>query len=88
MFSVDPDDPSVIDHSARPSESLASVTVGGHRAVVVTRAAVEGLPPGIEARELLVENGDQSFSVILSAEIAELPQLWNAFFASLAFGTT
>ena len=86
VFSVDPDDPSVIDHGARPGESLTSVTVGGHGAVVVTRAAVEGLPPGIEARELLVDNGDRSFSVVLSAEVAELPQLWDAFFASLAFG--
>ena len=76
----------MIDHGARPGESLTSVTVGGHGAVVVTRAAVEGLPPGIEARELLVDNGDRSFSVVLSAEVAELPQLWAAFFASLAFG--
>ncbi len=88
VFSVDPDDPSVIDRSARPGESLARITVGGHGAVLVTRAGVEGLPLGIEARELLVENGDRSFSVILSAEVAALPRLWDAFFASLVFGTT
>ena len=86
VFSIDPDDPSVIGHRARPGESLSAVTVGGHRGVVVTGAAVEGLPPGIEARELLVENGRRSFSLILSAESTALPALWDGFFASLAFG--
>lgn len=87
IFSIDLDEPSVVDHSAEPGEFVADVTVGGHPAVLVTNAVVEGLPPGIEARELLVANGNRSFSAILSAESAELPALWDAFFTSAAFAT-
>ena len=77
----------MIDHGAEPGESLSSLTVGGHPAVLVSHAAVGGLPPGIEAKELLVENGEQSFSMILSAERTELPALWDALFASVSFAT-
>ena len=87
VFSIDRDAPSVIDHGAEPGESLSSLTVGGHPAVLVSHAAVGGLPPGIEAKELLVENGEQSFSMILSAERTELPALWDALFASASFAT-
>lgn len=56
-------------------------TVG---AVVVAYVVLEGLPAGISANELLVSNGDQSFSVIMSAETADLSELWDVFIHSVA----
>jgi hypothetical protein len=83
VFSIDPDSGAVTKHEARPGETLAKVDVGGPTAVVVTNAAIEGIPAGVSANELLVSNGARSFSVIMSAPTADLPGLWDVFVASV-----
>jgi hypothetical protein len=83
IFSVDGDSPAVVLHPARVGETLSSIALGGLKNVVVTHAAVSGLPAGIDSNELLVANKGESFSVILSAPTAELPAIWQTFITSV-----
>ncbi len=85
-FSIQGDIPTVIEHEPEGQESVSSIEIDGVDAVVVTDAQLEGLPAGLAARELLVANGDRSFTVILSAPESELPSLWKAFMESLEIG--
>jgi len=57
--------------------------LGDVDAQVVTNAVLDGLPPGIAANELLVGNGSQSFSVIMSASPSDLGDMWGPFVASV-----
>ena len=57
--------------------------LGDVNAQVVTNAALDGLPPGIAANELRVDNGSQSFSVIMSASPSDLGDMWDPFVASV-----
>lgn len=83
IFSIDLDDPSVVEHEPAPEETVVRAQIEGVEAVIVENAALEGLGPGLEARELLVANGDRSFTVILSAPVRELPALWDEFIGSV-----
>lgn len=85
VFSIDSDSPAVVDHTARAGEKLSDLEISGVKTVVVNHAAVDGLPPGIEANELLVANGGRSFSVIMSSAVADLPRLWTSFVGSISF---
>ena len=85
VFSIDSDSPAVVDHAARAGERLSDLKIDGVKTVVVNHAAVDGLPPGIEANELLVANGARSFSVIMSSAVADLPRLWTSFMGSVSF---
>jgi hypothetical protein len=83
VFSIDGDSPAVTTHSPRQGETLTSIDLGGLGNVVVSNAAVAGLPAGIASNELLVSNGGHSFSVILSAADADLPAMWQTFIGSV-----
>lgn len=73
----------IADHEARPGETLSDLDLDVDRAVVVTDAALEGLPSGLSANELLVANGSRSFSVIMSGPSSVMPDLWAVFVESL-----
>jgi hypothetical protein len=82
IFSIEPDDPGV-SHDPEDGESVSELQLGDVKAQVVTNAVIDGLPPGIAANELLVDNGFQSFSVIVSASPSDLADMWDPFLASL-----
>jgi hypothetical protein len=88
VFSIDPDSGAVTQHEARPGESLTKVDIGGPTAVVVTNAALKGIPTGVSANELLVSNGDRSFSVIMSAPTTDIAALWDVFVRSVRVAQT
>jgi hypothetical protein len=88
VFTVDEDVPEVTDHEAEQGESLSELDLTGVDAVVVSNAMLEGLPSGVSANELLVSNGTRSFSVIMSAATADLPELWKVFVRSVAVTPT
>lgn len=83
IFSIDSASPDDATHLAETGEAVTPTTLGEVDAVLVLDADVEGLPTGIAANELVVSNGTQSFSVILSAAPADLTELWAPFIASL-----
>lgn len=83
LFSIAEDSPDVSDHVAEPGESLSEVDLGSVTAVVVADAVLEGMPEGISSNELLVSNGDQSFSAIMSAPPSDLSELWDVFVDSV-----
>ncbi len=84
LFTIDADASAVTQVAARPGESLSNLQLDGVDAVIVTDAAIEGLPPGISSNELLVSNGASSFSVIMSGATEDLPELWDVFVRSVA----
>lgn len=84
VFSIEPEMPDVIEHEPEGEESVETTEIDGVDAMIVTDAVLEGLPPGVAARELLVANGDRSFSLIMSAAEEELPSLWEEFINSVA----
>jgi hypothetical protein len=83
LLTIDNDSPSVTDHQARPGETLSKLDIKGVKAVVVTNAALNDLPSGISANELLVSNGDRSFSVIMSGDSDAVPKFWETFVTSI-----
>lgn len=82
IFSIDHDDPGTT-HEPEAGESVSEMRLGDVNAQVVEDAVVDGLPPGIAANELLVDNGAQSFSVIMSARPSDLAAMWDPFIASV-----
>src|SRR3954452_1479819 len=74
LFTIDDDSSDVTDHDGEPGESLSELDLGNIDALVVTDAVVEGMPAGVSSNELLVSNGEQSFSVIMSAATADRPE--------------
>jgi hypothetical protein len=58
--------------------------IDGVEAVAVTKAVVDGIPPGIVANELLVSNDGRSFSLILSARASDLAGMWPDLLASIS----
>lgn len=87
LFSIAPAEPSVIDFEPRSGETFTPMVIDGVDVVVVSEAAIEGLPPGVVAAELRVSNGDSSFSAIMSAPEDELDPLWETFLDSVRLGT-
>ena len=83
LFSIQGDSPAVVGHAARPGESLSEAQLDGVDAVIVTDANISRLPPGLSANELLVANGSQSFSLIMSGATGDLPELWGRFVQSV-----
>ena len=83
VFSIDHDSANVTKYNPRPGESIATADLAGVHNVVVIHSAMSGLPAGIDANELLVSNGQGSFSVIMSAPAPELPAMWQAFITSI-----
>ncbi|HKE67835.1 MAG TPA: hypothetical protein VKB55_01190 [Nocardioidaceae bacterium] len=83
IFSIDREEPGITDHDAEAGESVSDSHLDDVDAKLVTNAVVDGLPPGIAANELLVDNGSRSFSVIMSASPGDLAGMWQTFIASL-----
>lgn len=83
IFSIEPDSPRVIEHEPRPGETVEPTNIDGVDAVIITGAFLERLPSGVAANELLVANGDRSFTAILSAPEPELAALWEVFISSV-----
>lgn len=67
----------------RPGETISELDLGTDAALVVTNAALDGLPSGLSVNELLVSNGERSFSLIMSAPTSILPELWADFIDSI-----
>lgn len=84
FLTISPDAPTVIDHEPEDGEQLTPVVIDGVDALIVLDPALDGLPDHVGAAELLVANGDRSFSAIMSAPKPELPGLWEAFVASVS----
>lgn len=84
VFTIAGDDPSVVNYPGRPGETVIEAELDGLTAVVIFDAALEGLPDGLSANELLVANGDRSFTVIMSAPTDELGNLWDIFMLSVS----
>jgi hypothetical protein len=82
IFSIDREESGIV-HDPEPGESVSEMRLGDVDAQVVTNAVLDGLPPGIAANELLVDNGPQSFSVIMSANPSDLADMWDRFIASI-----
>jgi hypothetical protein len=82
IFSIDREEPGTT-HEPEAGESVSEMRLGDLEAQVVENAVVDGLPPGVAANELFVDNGPQSFSVIMSAVPSELAGLWDPFIASV-----
>jgi hypothetical protein len=74
----------IVQHEPEGGETVFPATVANVEAVVVENAAVDGLPAGVVANELLVANGDRSFSLIMSSDRQDLPVLWDDLLASIA----
>jgi hypothetical protein len=83
LFTIDRDSPNVIEHEPEAQETIVPADIDGVNAVVVNNASLENLAPGLEARELLVANGDRSFSVIMSTRRENLSSLWEEFMRSV-----
>jgi len=83
FFSIYAESASITDFPPRAGETHHQLDLGAGGAVEIVSAAIEGLPEGIGANELLVSNGDQSFSVILSAPDTALDELWAVFIGSI-----
>ena len=83
VLSIAPDTPDIVDHEPQGGEILTSTRIDGVEAVIVEGAELEGLPPSVAARELLVANGNRSFTLIFSASETELPALWEGFIESV-----
>ena len=83
LITIAPESTAIVQHDAELGETVVALTISGHDAQEITNASIDGLPDGISANELFVENGDRSFSVIMSAESAALDELWNEFFTSV-----
>jgi hypothetical protein len=86
IVSVAPEGPEIDQHEAEGGESLTTISIDGAKALVVTDAVVEGLPPGIVANELMVSNGERSFSIIFSSPAPELAKAWEPFVDSISIG--
>lgn len=82
IFSIDRAE-SAQAHEPEAGETVSEMALGDVDAQVVTDAVLEGLPPGIAANELIVDNGPQSFSVIMSASPSDLADMWELFIASI-----
>lgn len=84
IFSIGAEVEDAPAHEAEPGERLSELDLGTGGATLIDNAAVDGLPPGIEAKMLLVDNGPSSFSVIMSASADDLDDLWEPFLDSLS----
>lgn len=70
-------------YPAREGETLEILTLGEVEVLVIKGAALSGLPTGVSANELVVDNGDASFSVVLSSEADALDDAWSTFLDSV-----
>lgn len=80
FLTVEPFDgeaPAYDTYPAREGETLSIQMVGEVEVLVVENAALSGLPPGVSANELIVNNGGASFSLILSSDEAALGEAWS-----------
>jgi hypothetical protein len=84
ILSIAAASPEIAEHDAEAGEDVATISIDNVDAIVVTNAAVDGLPPGIVANELLVVNGARSFSLVLSTTEQDLAPLWDQLTASIA----
>ena len=87
ILSISPESSSISDHQAEPGETVERVTIAGRDAVVVSNANVDGLPTTIVANEILVSNGENSFSLILSSDAASLSAMWQPTIESIRFSS-
>ena len=80
FLTVEPFDgeaPAYDTYPTREGETLSTQMVGEVEVLVVENAALSGLPPGVSANELIVNNGEASFSLILSSDQDALGEAWS-----------
>jgi len=68
----------------RDGETSKPITLGCAEGYTITNAAIADLPAGITANELVINDGDRSFSVIMSARSDDLAAAWPVFIDSVA----
>lgn len=83
VLSIAAEAESVLDHEPEGDEIVTVESIDGVDVTVIRNAVLPGLPEGIAANELLVANGDRSFSLVFSTVEAELEPLWDEIFGSL-----
>jgi hypothetical protein len=76
---------SVVNHEPQSGETVSQGVLEDRSAVIVLRAKVDGLPAGIVANKLLVDNGSDSFTLTLSSDPASVDQLWQRLIHSIRF---
>jgi hypothetical protein len=84
IMSIAGESSDTVEHEPEVGETVIPTTIAGVEAVVVENAAIDSLPVGVVANELLVANGDDSFSLIMSSDPGDLPTLWNDLLGSIA----
>ena len=84
ILSLAVEEASITEHDAEAGESLETTSIDGAEALIVTNAEVGELPPGVVSNELLVSNGERSFSLIFSSPAEALDEVWEPFVASLS----
>lgn len=84
FFTIYAEPADITDFAPRPGETRTELDLGADRAIAIENAAVSGLPAGVSSHELLVSNGDRSFSVILSAPTSIIDELWRVFIGSIS----
>lgn len=83
VISIAAEPSDIVQHEPEGGETASPATIANVEPVVVENAAVDGLPAGVVANELLVANGTRSFSFILSSGQNDLPVLWDDVLASI-----
>jgi hypothetical protein len=86
VISIAAEPSDIVQHEPEGGETVSPATIATVEAVVVENAAVDGLPAGVVANELLVANGTRSFSLIMSSGQSDLPVLWDDLLASISVG--
>jgi hypothetical protein len=85
ILSISSESRSIVNYRPDSGETVDQGTLEGRDTVTVLDANVDGLPPGIVANELLVDNGAESFSLILSSDPESLARLWPPLVESIRF---
>jgi hypothetical protein len=67
----------------RAGETHRALPIPGVVATQIEDAAIQGLPDELAANELVVANGDRSFSLILTADVDAIDGIWAVFVSSL-----
>jgi hypothetical protein len=84
IVSIAAESSDIVQKESEVGETMTPTTIADVEAMVVENAVLDGLPVGVVANELLVANGDDSFSLIMSSNEEDLPALWNDLLASIA----
>lgn len=75
--------PPLEGYEPREGETVAALVLDGANALQITDSAMDGLPPGVSANTLIVDNGEDSFSLILSGAEVALSEAWETLVSTM-----